>query len=94
MKSAYELAMERLNKKSPSVKLTEKQKAELAELDSKYAAKIAEREIFLKGELEKAGSKGDFEAMEQLERQLTSERRKLQGELEEKKEAVRNPGAK
>jgi len=89
MKSAYELAMERLSKNSPAVKLTEKQKAELAELDSKYAAKIAEREIFLKGELAKAANSGDFEAMEQLERQLTSERKKLQGELEEKKDAVR-----
>jgi len=94
MKSAYELAMERLNKKSPAVKLSDKQKAELAELDSKYAARIAEREIFLKGELEKVTAKGDFEAMEQLEKQLTSERRKLQGELEEKKEAVRQQGSK
>jgi hypothetical protein len=94
MKSAYELAMERLNKNSPVVKLTEKQKAELAELDSKYAAKIAEREIFLKGELAKAATSGDFEAMEQLERQLTSERKKLQGELEEKKESVRQKKGK
>ena len=30
MKSVYELAMERLNKNSPAVKLTAKQKAELA----------------------------------------------------------------
>jgi len=41
MKSAYELAMERLNKSAPSVKLTAAQKKELAELDSQYAAKIA-----------------------------------------------------
>jgi len=94
MKSAYELAMERLSKNSPAVKLTDKQKAELAELDSKYAAKIAEREIFLKEELGKAVGSGDFEAMEQLERQLTSERKKLQGELEEKKEAVRQQKGK
>ena len=32
--------------------------------------------------------------MEQLERQLTSERKKLQGELEEKKEAVRQQKGK
>ena len=89
MKSAYELAMERLNKSSPSTKMTEQQKKQLAELDAKYAAKIAEREIFLKGELAKAANNGDFEALEQLERQLTSERKKFQTELEEKKEAVR-----
>lgn len=89
MKSAYELAMERLNKQSPQVKITDAQKKELAELDSRFAAKIAEREIFLKGELSKAAEKGDFEAMEQLEKQLASERKKFQTELEEKKEAVR-----
>ena len=89
MRSAYELAMERLNKSAPAGKLTAEQKKKLAELDSKYAAKIAEREIFLKGELAKATAKVDFEAMEQLERQLVSERKTLQAELEEKKEALR-----
>lgn len=89
MKSAYELAMERLNKQSPQTKLTAAQKKELAELDSRYAAKIAEREIFLKGELAQAAAKGDAEAYMQLEKQLVSERKKFQGELEEKKEKVR-----
>ncbi len=46
MKSAYELAMERLNKAAPAQKVSDDQKKQLAELDSKYAAKIAEREIF------------------------------------------------
>lgn len=92
MKSAYELAMERLNKQGPQTKLTDLQKKGLAELDSRYAAKIAEREIFLKGELAASAQKGDFEAVEQLEKQLVSERRKFQAELEEKKEAVRNAG--
>ena len=92
MKSAYELAMERLNKQSPQVKLTAAQKKELAELDSRYAAKIAEREIFLKGELQKAVQNGDAEAYAQLEKQLVSERKKFQSELEEKKEKVRAAG--
>jgi hypothetical protein len=89
MKSAYELAMERLSKQAPVTKTTDAQKKELAELDSRYAAKIAEREIFLKGELGKAAAKGDAEAYQQLEKQLVSERKKFQGELEEKKDAVR-----
>ena len=89
MKSAYELAMERLNKTAPAVKLTNAQKKALAELDSKYAAKIAEREIFINGELAKASAKGDFEAYEQLEKQLVSDRKSLHAELEEKKEKVR-----
>ncbi len=87
MKSSYELAMERLNKTAPAVKLTAAQKTALAELDSQYAAKIAGLEIALNGELAKAGQ--DLEKTEALRDQLVNERRKLQAELEEKKERVR-----
>jgi hypothetical protein len=89
MKSSYELAMERLSKTAPAAKLSGEQKKQLAELDSKYAAKIAEREIFLKGELRAAAEKGDAEAYVQIEKQLVSERKTFQAELEEKKEKVR-----
>ena len=89
MKSAYELAMERLNKNSPSVKLNDDQKKELAELDSLYASKIAEREIFIKGELAKAREGGDFEAHQSLEKQLSADRNNLRAELEEKKNKIR-----
>jgi hypothetical protein len=87
MKTAYELAMERLNKTAPAVKLTGAQKKELAELDSKYAAKIAGREITLKQEMAQAA--GDVEKAGALRQQLADERKKLQAELDEKKEAVR-----
>ena len=90
MKSAYELAMERLSKSAPLTKLNDAQKKELADIDSRYAAKIAEREIFLKGEITKAMEKGDFEAIDQLEKQLVNERRALNEEMEEKKEKVRS----
>jgi hypothetical protein len=89
MKSAYELAMERLNKTSPTIKLTEEQKKEIAELESKSAAKIAERELFIKGEIAKSVDKSDFEAIEQLEKQLVSDRKSIQADLEEKKAKVR-----
>ena len=89
MKSAYELAMERLIKASPTVKLTAERKKQLAELDSKCAAKIAERELFLKDRLAEAAAKGEGEAVAQLEKQLISERKTLQAELEEKKARVR-----
>lgn len=92
MKTAYELAMERLSSQGPSVKLTEGQKAELAELDSRYRAKLAEREIFLREQMDQARGTGDWESLEQLEKQWVSEKKVLQAELEEKKEAVR--GAK
>jgi hypothetical protein len=89
MKSAYELAMERLNKSSPTVKLTAAQKKELADLEARCSAKIAEREIFIKGEIAKAVDKGEFEQIEQLEKQLVSDRKSFQADMEEKKEKVR-----
>jgi hypothetical protein len=87
MKSAYELAMERLNKTAPTVKLTAAQKTELAALDSQYAAKIAAREIALNNEIVNASD--DVVKAAALREQLVNERRKLQAEMEEKKERVR-----
>ena len=86
MKSSYEIAMERLNKTVPVTKLTSKQKKELAELDSRYAAKIAEREMALGREI---GQVRDPEKEESLRNQLVQERKKLQAELEEKTKRVR-----
>jgi hypothetical protein len=62
MKSSYELAMERLNKTAPTAKLTGEQKKQLAELDAKYAAKIAEREIFLNDNRAAAAERKTFKA--------------------------------
>ena len=89
MKSAYELAMERLQKASPSFSLTEEQKKELAEIDSKYRAKIAEKELFLNEQIRKAQIEGKVEGIESLEKQLTAEVRRLRDECEAKKEKLR-----
>jgi len=89
MKTAYELAMERLNKSAPAVKLTAEQKKEIAELESKCAAKIAERELLVKDEIAKAIDRNDAEAVAQLEKQLVSDRKSLHADLEEKKARVR-----
>ncbi len=89
MKTAYELAMERLGKSSPTVKLTNEQKKKLAELESQFAAKIAEREIGLNDQVNQAVAAGDLQKAGELEQQLIKERKALQAELQEKKEAVR-----
>ena len=85
-----QLLLERLNQTAPTTKLTGAQKKQLAELDSKYAAKIAEREIALRDEIAKAAAAGDAEKVELLQQQLVKERKKLQAELEEKKEQIRH----
>ena len=89
MKSAYELAMERLQKGSPTITLTPEQKAELAEIDSSFNAKIAERKIFLTDQITKAAAAGKFDDVESLEKQLTSDVRRLQEDCEQKKEKLR-----
>jgi hypothetical protein len=89
MKSAYELAMERLQKGSPTITLTLEQKAELAEIDSSFNTKIAERKIFLTDQITKAAAAGKFDDMESLEKQLMLDVRRLQEDCEQKKEKLR-----
>jgi hypothetical protein len=89
MKSAYELAMERLQKNAPTVTLTAEQKAQIAEIDSTFKARIAERELFLKGEIAKAESSGKLDELESLQKQLAIDIRRLQDEGETKKGKLR-----
>ena len=89
MKSAYELAMERLEKSAPSVQLSDAQKAQLAEIDSTYKARIAEKELFLQGKIREAGQTGQFEEIEKLEKQMATEIQRLQEACEEKKVKLR-----
>ena len=94
MKSAYELAMERLEKNAPTVALTDDQKREVAEIDSIYRAKIAEKEVFLKDQISKAQSAEKFDEAETLGKQLAVEIRRLQEDCETKKEKLRASFAK
>lgn len=89
MKSAYELAMERLEKNAPSTSLTDEQKAQIAEVDSTFKARIAERELFLKDEIRKAQEAGKQEEGDSLQKQLVLDLRRLQEESEAKKEKLR-----
>ncbi len=81
--------MERLEKESPTQELTEEQKAKLSELSKVYEAKIADKELFLNGEIAKAEAAGEFDQIEQLTKQMVSERKVLEEELEQKKNEVR-----
>jgi hypothetical protein len=89
MKSAYELAMERLEKESPSLKLTDDQRSQLAEIDSLYKSKMAEKELLLRGQIQREQAAGKFKEVESLQQQLSSELRRLAQECESKKESIR-----
>ena len=90
MKSAYELAMERLAKAEPAEQpLTAQQKTRLAEIDRVYKGKTAEREIFLKQQLDTALSAQKFDDADKIRKQIAGEKARLEEEREEEKERVR-----
>lgn len=85
MKSAYELAMGRLEKAAPTVSLTEDQKSRIAEIDSEINAKIAEKKMFLDGEMAKASP----DEKDAIRHQLASELIRLEEKREREKAKVR-----
>jgi predicted ATPase len=90
MKSAYELAMERLQQSAPAIALTQEQKEQLAEIDSQFRARIAEKELFLSDQIARANAAGKLEEADQLRQQLQSETRRLHDDWENKKQQLRD----
>ena len=88
MKSSYELAMERMGG-GDDKPLTDEQKAKIAEIDSKYKAKIAERKIFLEKSLTDAQAQGNQEEIELVRRQLNDEVAELEAKSEAEKDKIR-----
>lgn len=91
MKSAYELAMERLAKSDPDTRhpLTAEQKQRLAEIDRVYQGKIAEREIFLQQQLNAALGAQQFDEADKVRQQIAREKARLEEERDDEKERVR-----
>ena len=90
-KSAYELAMERLQKKDAEAgivqkTITEDQKAAIAEIRSRYQSKIAELEILHRGN---TIAIVDPLALQTAEDEYRRDRERLNNEREAKIEAVR-----
>jgi hypothetical protein len=90
MKSAYELAMERLNKSTPSRPLSDAQKAEIADLESLYKSRVAQLELSLKDEVAAAEASGDPALADEFRERFRSEKARLESERDAKKERVRD----
>jgi len=91
LKSAYELAMERFQKKDAEAgivqtPLTDEQKAAIAEIRSRYQAKLAELEILHRGNLM---AMADPVAREQAEEEYRRDRDRHNREREQKIEDIR-----
>jgi hypothetical protein len=84
MKSAYELAMERLG---GGRKYSEAQKRELAEIDNRFEAKKAETRIRADDAMKKAAQ--DPEKLGKLREELAVDLARLERKREDEKERVR-----
>lgn len=91
MKSAYELAMERLAKSDPAAgrPLSAAQKDRLAEIDRVHQGRLAEREIFLKQQLDAALAAQQLDEADKIRKQIANERARIEEERETEKERVR-----
>jgi hypothetical protein len=89
MKSAYELAMERMGGDDESKPLSKEQKVEIAEITSKYKAKIAERKIFLEKNLADSIAAGEEAEADEIRQRIAYETSSLEEEVEKAKEKVR-----
>jgi vacuolar-type H+-ATPase subunit I/STV1 len=90
MKSALELAMERLKaKEGDVVPLTHDQKAAIAEIDAETKAKVAEEEIMGRERLRAAAAAGDPAALVKAQEEIAGEIARLRERGETKKRKVR-----
>jgi hypothetical protein len=96
MKSALELAMEKLNarqaEESPT-SLTDAQRQEISDLRKQYEAKMAEKEIMMQAEIRQLTQRRPpqeaMAAAHELREKLQQNKKALQEELEAKIAAVR-----
>ena len=95
LKSALELALEKLNAQEEVKveKLTQEQKQAIAEVRGKYRARIAELEIHHESKIKPAVLAGAHEEAELLRNQLLQEKSRLNREMENKVEKLRNSGS-
>ena len=85
MKTAFELAMERLGGKAKSY--TEEQKKQLADVDSLFESKIVQARFDAEARTAKAN--GDREKLAQIQDDLAVEVKSLEERRERKKEDLR-----
>ena len=86
MKSAYELAMEKFGGDA-TPKLTDQQKAEIAEIDNRFKAKIAEAEVMSQQQIDQAAD--DPAKVDQRREALATEIRRMREKAERQKNKIR-----
>ena len=90
MKSAFELAMERLG--GSSRQYTEEQKEQFNEIDRDFDARLAQ--IKLQAQSDRLKVADDAEKLKEFEERLAEDIRRLEMKREDKKESLRREFAK
>jgi hypothetical protein len=90
MKSAYELAMERLEQESgPSKKLNDEQRAAIADIDNIFDARVAEQRLSFETQIASAA----IDEIARLQDEMTATLQSLEAQREQEIEAVWNAGS-
>jgi hypothetical protein len=93
IKSALELAMERMDRKGGSVPVfSAEQKEALSQVDRELQAKIAEEEILMGQQAAEARAQGDVDGAALLEERKAGEIGRLRRRAEKKKKDIREGG--
>jgi hypothetical protein len=93
LKSALDLALERLEKKGGKLAaLSTEQKKAIAEIDGQTKAKVAEIEILRDKEIAEARAKGDPEEVQKVEAQKLTDIGRARSHAESDKDRVRGNG--
>lgn len=87
MKSAYELAMERMERDNgPARSLSDEQREQLAEIDKRFDAQIAEEKMAV----DQKFASGDMEGAAELKQALSARLQSIEEKREAEKEAIWN----
>ncbi len=94
LKSAYELAMERLQARDPenadSAPLSAEQKRQIAEVRQRYRTRLAELDVMRKAGESKVSERGDAEKLGKLEEEYEVEKKALEQAMENEVQAIKN----
>jgi hypothetical protein len=95
MKSAYELAMEKLRRQDAArgetpEHLTDAQRESIADVRKVYGARLAEREILYQADLRTARAKGEPEAIQAVEEAYRRDRGRIEEDRDAKIRALKS----
>jgi hypothetical protein len=91
LKSAFDLAMERMAQRGEGItQLSSDQKKDLADLSAKTKAKLAEIEIMFGKKLAEAKASGDAERIAKVEGEMKTEQARARRQDDEERRKIRD----